>query len=70
MTFPFPLNNLFVTVLLYVVPAIFLWYGYKEWKSEKNKSFAQIKFIALIFVCICTVVTITIRLFQELNIIR
>jgi hypothetical protein len=65
-----PLNNLIISILLYTIPVIIVWYGHKRLKTDTDKGAARIRFYAAIFVALAFVFTITMTILSQLGLTR
>jgi hypothetical protein len=59
MTLPFPLNKLIISILLYTIPVIIVWYGHKRLKTDTDKTASKIRFYAAILLAFAFAFTIT-----------
>lgn len=67
MNLPFFLNKLTISILLYTIPVIIVWYGYKRLKIDTDRTASKIRFYAAIFVALAFAFTITMMILGELK---
>lgn len=64
------LPNVILNIMLYTIPIVIVWYGFKRLKTDKDKEAAKFRLVMAIFVASAFFFTITAMLLQELKIIN